>query len=299
MKKLTVLSGKGGVGKSTLSASLAIVMARYGELIVVDCDVDAPNLELVFGVEEEDFIWAKEITTSKKAFLMDEKCRRRRICLQSCNFSAVTWDDHQNLPQFNNLMCVGCGACVFVCPEGAVEIRPVKNASIKWGMTKYKFPIVSGSLKIGESGSGRVVDSVKRKALEIAEELGLDFMIVDAAAGIGCPVIASVKNSDYALLVTEPTPAAFSDFKRALELVKHFHVPSGLVINRWDINPELTDELVEYATKEGIPLFGKIPYDKRFVDALVNLKPAVLYEPEFEVLFDGIVKKVFSELSKK
>jgi MinD superfamily P-loop ATPase len=298
MKKLTVLSGKGGVGKSTISASIAILMARSAEIVVVDCDIDAPNLELVFGVEEEDFLSSEEITTSKKALLINEKCSKRRKCVQSCNFSAVTWDHHLRLPKFNNLLCVGCGACVFACPEDAVELKPVKNANIKWGMTKYKFPIVSGSLKMGESGSGKVVDFIKRKALEIAEELELEYMVVDSAAGIGCPVIASVRGSDYALLVTEPTPAAFSDLKRAFEIVKHFHVPSGLIINRWDINPEFTDEIVEYAKKEKISLFGKIPYDKRFVDALVNMKPVVLYEPEFEELFDDIVKKIFSNLSK-
>jgi MinD superfamily P-loop ATPase len=296
MKTIAVLSGKGGVGKSSITASLAVLLADKHRIVAADCDVDAPNLALVLGIGEKDFKSLERVETSERAMLIEEKCNACGECLDSCNFSAVEWDNDKKLPVINDLLCVGCGACTIACPEDALKMESVENASINIGETEYGFPVVSGQLDIGESGSGKVVNAVKMRASEIAEDINAEFLIVDSAAGIGCPVIASVRGSDYVILVTEPTPAAFWDLKRAIEVVKHFDIPHGVVINRYDINTKFTEEIGEYFALNKIPVLGKIPYDKKFVYALVNLKPVAVFEPEFVDIFLQILKKLFNEV---
>ena len=292
MKSITVLSGKGGVGKSSITASLAVLLADNHEIVAVDCDVDAPNLALVLGAEDKDLELLERVKTSERAMLLEENCNACKDCIPICNYAAIKWDVVENLPKINNFLCVGCGACTFACPENAIRLETFENASIKAGDTEYGFPIVSGQLDIGASGSGKVVSAVKIWASEIAETINAEFMIVDSAAGIDCPVIASVRGSDYVILVSEPTPAAFSDLKRAIEVVKHFKIPHGVLINRYDINNKFTEEIEEYFSTKRIPVIGKIPYDKKFVYALVNLKPIVVYEGEFAGIFRQILKKV-------
>jgi len=292
MKTIAVLSGKGGVGKSSITASLAVLLADKHKIIAADCDVDAPNLALVLGIREENFKFLERIETSERAMLIKEKCNACGKCLDTCNFLAVKWDNDKNLPVINNLLCVGCGACTAVCPENALELETVENASINVGETEYGFPIVSGQLNMGESGSGAVVHAVKMIASEMAEDIDAEFLIVDSAAGIGCPVIASVRGSDYVILVIEPTPAAFWDLKRAIEVVEHFNIPYGVVINKYDINSKFTEEIEGYFALNNIPVLGKIPYDKEFVYALVNLKPVVVFEVEFVDTFMQILKRL-------
>jgi MinD superfamily P-loop ATPase len=277
------------VCKSTLTSSLAVLLGKENKIVAVDCDVDAPNLGLLLGLKKEDYDSWEYVQVIEKAQLNKAKCKSLKDCVNTCKFGAISWDEDENMPYINDFLCVGCGACVVACPEDAIEFKPVKNAKIGVGETDYGFPIVSGQLMIGESGSGRVVDAVKNRAFQIAEEIQADYVIVDSAAGIGCPVIASVRGSDYVIMVTEPTPVAFSDFKRALEMVKFFAIPHAMVINRWDINPKFTKELENFSKREKIPLIGKIPYDKRFVEALVNLQPAVVYESDFEMIFNKIL----------
>ena len=188
-------------------------------------------------------------------------------------------------------MCEGCGTCKIVCPENAIKLKKIENATISVGKA-YGFGIVSGQLKMGESGSGRIVMEVKRKAMEIARENNAEVMIVDSSAGIGCPVIASVNGSDYVIAVTEPTPSALSDLKRGLRIVNHFGIPCGIIINKYDLNKEFSNKIEKFAKKNKIQILGKIPYNKGFVEALINLKPAVVYNKRFENFFKGISEKL-------
>jgi len=200
MKTITIFSGKGGTGKTTVSSSLAVMLSRERKIAVADCDVDAPNLGLSLGLKEKDYSSFINLRASEKAELIKEKCTGCKKCLNVCSFNAIKWDKKQNIPVFDDLLCEGCGTCVIVCPENAIKLRKVENATISVGKA-YGFGIVSGQLKMGESGSGRIVMEVKRKAMEIARKENAELILVDSAAGIGCPVIASVNGSDYVIAV--------------------------------------------------------------------------------------------------
>ncbi len=293
MKQITILSGKGGVGKSSITASLAIALSKKRNIICADCDVDASNLALVFGMDTDDFNVWKSISTNQKARFDPKKCVSCGKCASECYFDAIDWDDAKKIPVFREFGCEGCGVCEMICPSKAIELYDVSNARIGYGKTKYGFMVVTGQLEMGESGSGKVVSRVKELALEISENA--DVMLVDAAAGIGCPVIASVAGSDYVIGVCEPTPSGFSDLKRALSVVNHFNIPYGIVINKFDLNPEYTQKIEEFAKKKGVRVLSKLGYDKCFMDALVNLVPVIEFKPAYTELFEGIVRALEEE----
>lgn len=287
MKKITVLSGKGGTGKTTILASLASLMARKQKVVVADCDVEEPNLALLLGVDEKDMI-REDVSASSKTFLIDEKCTRCKKCLDSCVYSAISWEDK---PVFDRFLCTGCGACTLVCPEDAIELKPVTNAWIGVKeLVEKNIGLVTGQVLPGESGSGEIVTLVREKAEELAKSMRAEVIFLDAPAGVGCPVIASVTGVDYVIAVTEPTPPAFRDLKKALTVVEHFGIPYGLVINKADLNEPFTKEIRKFAEANGIPILGELPYDKAFIDSLVNLKPVVEYKPELGPRFMKILE---------
>ena len=288
MKQITILSGKGGVGKSSITASLALTLAEEKKIICADCDVDASNLALVFGLREKDFNEWKLFSTNEKAVLDPKKCVSCKKCLDSCYFNAITWNEKENIPEFDGFSCEGCGACVLTCPQKAINLVEVKNAKIGYGKTKFGFKVVSAQLEMGESGSGKVVAEVKKFARKKAENA--EIFLVDSAAGIGCPVIASVSGSDYVIAVTEPSPAAFADLKRALGVAEHFGVPYGLVINKYNLNQKHSQKIEKFAEENSIKILARMPYSKSFTKALVNLEPVIR--------FDNEIKKIFSELSE-
>jgi len=278
--KIVVASGKGGVGKSMLAASLALLFSKNKKVVACDCDVDAPNLGLWLGVTEYESV--EKISTSFKATIDSSKCIKCGKCKNICKFFAVEKNENYYI---NPFLCEGCGACEIICPVNAIKLNPVKNGEIRTKNTKYGFPLVCAQLYSGETGSGKIVEELRKKA----DEFDHDTMILDAAAGIGCPVIASVRGCDYAVLITEPTPSGFSDLKRILEIVNHFNIPYGVVINKWDINPKLSNEIQKWS---GDKFLGKISYDKKVIDCIVNLKPVIFSDSkvvnEIREIFDNI-----------
>ncbi len=290
MKTITVLSGKGGVGKSSLTASLALLLKEENKrMVAVDCDVDAPNLALILGVEE--FQTSEKIQTSEKAKIIAKTCPQCKKLIDVCVFGAISWDEKNNQPKINRFLCEGCGACQLAFPQGTVKMEKVQNAFINTAQTMYGFPIISGQLKMGESGSGKIVAEVKQKAEAIAKKQQAEITLIDSSPGIGCPVIASIQGSDFVVAITEPTPSAFSDLKRVLKVVEHFQIPYGIVINKYDINPQLTIELEKFARQKAI-LLGKISYDKKFVESLVQLTPPIVGDEKIEKELKEIMVKV-------
>ncbi len=290
MKKICVLSGKGGVGKSSITASLAVVLSETRKVITADCDVDASNLALVLGLREKDFKECWEISTNKKATLVEKKCNHCGKCKNSCYFGAIKWNKEKRIPEFDQMKCEGCGACAIVCPTNAIQLVEKKNARICIGRTKFGFEVVSGQLKTGEAGSGKVVAEVKKIAMEKGKKA--EILLIDAAAGIGCPVIASVTGSDFVVAVTEPTPSGLSDLKRALSVVKHFGIPFGIVINKHDLNPKIAREIERFAKSQNAEVLSKIPFNESFVEALVELKPIVEFDKKTRWFFEEIIRKI-------
>ena len=292
MKKITILSGKGGVGKSSITASLAVALSLNNKIICADCDVDAANLGLALGLKQDDSGKDEMITTNQKAVFDKDKCISCRKCLESCHFDAISWKD--NKPELKQFGCEGCGVCQLVCPADAVSLIDIYNAKVGCRKTKYGFSVVSGQVEMGESGSGKVVAAVK--SLAEKQSNGAEIMLIDSAAGIGCPVIASVTGSDYVIAVTEPSPSGFSDLKRALEVVRHFRIRSGIIINKFDINKEYAEKIEEFAKNHNIKILLKFSYDRCFVDALVNMTPVIEYNPKYLPKFNELIDSLKSEL---
>ena len=284
--KIVVSSGKGGVGKSMLTSALAMLFAKERKKIVaVDCDVDAPNLAVwlnEIGKWERIF----PVVTSAKPKINYKKCNACGLCAENCRFGALKMK--KGKPRLNSFLCEGCGACEVVCPQKAIELKPVQNGRISIKKTKYKFPLVSGQLFPGETGSGKVVSEIKKEA----EKFEYNIMLIDSAPGTGCPVIAAFQDTDFALLITEPTPSGFSDLKRVLKVVNHFRIPWGLVINKWDINKKLSSQMKKWSGKR---FFGEISFDKNIFKAISNLTPIM----ETDLKAKKEIKKISNKLNKK
>ncbi len=293
MKTITILSGKGGVGKSSFSASLSVSLAENHKIVTADCDVDASNLALIFGLEEKKFKEWKFISTNKKAVFDLKKCNSCGECVKACYFQAIEW--RHNKPHLKKFSCEGCGVCEMVCPTGAIKMVDVQNAKIGYAETSYGFKIISAQLLPGESGSGKLVAQVKQRAKKLVPEA--EFMIVDAAAGIGCPVIASVTGSDFCLLITEPTPSSLSDVRRAWEIVNHFHIPAGVIINKFDLNKKYYQHLIKFANDNNLPILGRLPYHKIFVQALVNMVPVITIDKKIAKIFNKISTNLLELIS--
>jgi len=195
-----------------------------------------------------------------------KKCNLCGKCVDICAFDAMAINN-QRLT-INNFFCEGCAACEVVCPQKAVTMKRIKNAEVRIKNNVWGFPLISAQLYPGQTGSGKVVEEIKKRA----ENFDHQIMILDSPAGTGCPVIAALQGSNFALLVTEPTPSGLSDLRRVLQVVKYFKIPYGVVINKWDINQGLSERIEkEFKYK----LFGKISYDKRIFKAIANLKPII------------------------
>ncbi|WBW96924.1 ATP-binding protein [Oceanirhabdus sp. W0125-5] len=255
--ELVVLSGKGGTGKTTIATALG-ELSR--ECTKVDCDVDAPNLSLFYkGTQLEK----KSFFGGKKAFVNKEKCNECGMCTERCKFGAIkdgVVDIHK---------CEGCGVCKLVCPNDALFLKDYKNAEIL--AEKMKIGILTrAEMDIGSDGSGKLITALRRTAKEHSSD---ELIIIDGSPGIGCPVISSCTNSDYVLIVTEPTKSGISDLKRVYGVTDGFGIRSLVCINKYDINTKNTEEIKKYCQESEIEIIGLIPFDSTVNRAINELKP--------------------------
>jgi MinD superfamily P-loop ATPase len=265
MRQIVIISGKGGTGKTILTGALA---ALVGNKVMVDCDVDAADLHLLL---EPHIIERHCFRSGVTASIDENKCIRCGKCLELCRFDAVT-DAYDIDPVF----CEGCGFCSLVCPADAIEMK--ENLSGEWFISDTKHgPMVHARLGIAEENSGKLVTLVREKAVEMARSKALQWVIIDGAPGIGCPVIASLTGVDCALVVTEPTLSGLHDAGRVIEVARHFGVPAKVLINKFDLNLEITGQIEEYCKKAAIQLVGKLPFDEVVVRAMVQGKTITEY----------------------
>ena len=299
-KRIAVISGKGGVGKTSLVASLASIMNKdpANKIIVLDCDVDAPNLALILPPKSEEDVITQDMYTTKKARFLEEKCVQCKQCYDEhfCEFSALNWDENNNIPIIDYLACEGCGACKVLCPEDAFEINPVKSGEIISYNANAGFPLIYGKTKLGSTTSGLLVSEVKQHATELKKYNDTNYILIDGPPGIGCPVIATVSGVDYIIAITEPTPSGLHDLKRAIEMVNQFNIPFGIVINKADLKSASQKLLNSYIKKSSYKILGKIDFDLSIPEAMSYAEPVVDYAPES--VASQAINKIYTKLKQ-
>jgi MinD superfamily P-loop ATPase len=271
MKQLTILSGKGGTGKTTLTASLA-VLARNA--VLADCDVDAPDLHMLLHPE---VIKTQEFKGSKLAVIDKTKCDNCGFCREKCRFDAIT-----EAIEVDPVACEGCGVCAAICPADAITMSERVSGYAYISKTKYGF-MAHALLSPGESNSGKLVTLVRQNARILSEKENSDLIIIDGPPGIGCPVIASVTGVDVGLVVTEPTMSGIHDLQRALQLIEHFSVTPLVCVNMYDINKDNTEKILRFCKENSIEVVGRIPFNPKVTEAMVNGKTIMEYAPESNV----------------
>jgi MinD superfamily P-loop ATPase len=265
MFELVVASGKGGTGKTSLVAALAELA---GPSVLVDCDVDAANLHLIVShetLETHDF-WS-----GRRASIDIDGCTACGVCSEYCHFGAISTTCDPKATDglrfsVDPLACEGCGLCVRLCPERVIAFEPVMSG--QWFRSESDSgPFLHARLGIAQSNSGRLVSLLRQQSRETAESRGLDLILVDGPPGIGCPVIATLTNASYLLIVTEPSLSAVHDMERLADLAAHFRIKTGVCINKCDINREISLQIEKIASEQGLVFHGSIPYDPAFTEA--------------------------------
>ncbi|MBU1228798.1 MAG: ATP-binding protein [Proteobacteria bacterium] len=289
MRELVVISGKGGTGKTSITAAFAHLAQNS---MLCDLDVDAPDLHLLLApkrFEEHAF------RSGFVAAIDPEACVACGTCVDLCRFGAVrkpTWDDPTGY-SINPLRCEGCKVCVQFCPAGAIGFTE-KHCGQRYASSTRFGPMVHAQLFPGEENSGRLVALLKKEARSRAGVLGLDLILCDGAPGIGCPVISSLSGASQAVIVTEPTPSGRHDLERVADLCRHFRIPAGVIINKFDLNPGNTVDIENYCLNQGHALLGRLPHDEVVVRAMVQAKCATELPP---TPFSEALRSIWEQLA--
>lgn len=264
MKQVTIISGKGGTGKTTIVASLATLVKKA---VLVDADVDAADLHLLLKpqVQRREAFFA-----SKVARIDLQQCDGCQKCRDACRFEAI-----QDL-KVDPIACEGCGVCLTICPRQAISLEEVQSGQWFISHTRYG-PMVHAKLGVAQENSGKLVTLVRKEAQRIAQEGKYPLILIDGPPGIGCPVISSLGGVDAALAVTEPSLSGIHDLKRVLGVCRHFQVPAWVCVNKADINSENTERIKEFCQEEGAPVIGEIPFDPIVTKAMVYESTVVEY----------------------
>ena len=282
MKEIVIVSGKGGTGKTSLTAAF---VGLAGNAVIADCDVDAANLHLLLAPEIKE---SHEFFGGQSAEIDPEVCTGCGLCESECRFQAILPPAHPEdgiAYRVDSIACEGCGVCAYVCPENAIRMEP--ELSGHWFRSQTRFGwMVHAELLPARENSGKLVSVVRREARATAEEIGAPFILVDGPPGIGCPVIASLTGADYAVMVAEPTVSGIEDLGRITELAAHFHIRAGVVINKADLNPAAALKIRDFAARSRLDLLGEIPYDIAVTHAQVEAK--TLLEAESPALAETV-----------
>ncbi|MHA2427198.1 MAG: ATP-binding protein [Candidatus Hermodarchaeia archaeon] len=268
MRELVVVSGKGGTGKTTITAAL---VALANEPVVADCDVDAPNLHLLLAPQIQS---SEEFVASKLAVIVPELCNSCGACELACRFEAVKPDY-----TIDPILCEGCGVCQVSCPYNAIQMVERLSGYI-YASETTQGPMAHAQLLAGESNSGKLVTQVRELARKLAETHEKNLILVDGPPGIACAAISSITGATAGLIVTEPTVPAIHDLHRVLKLFQHFEIPAMVVVNKSDLNTRKTKEITKYCQQHSIPMIGQLPYDPIMYEAVVAGRPMVDYAPD-------------------
>jgi MinD superfamily P-loop ATPase len=258
MKQLTIISGKGGTGKTSITAAFASLAENT---VFADCDVDAADLHLILKPKIKKTIGFHGLNI---AHIDKDRCIDCKKCYEYCKFDAI--DEEINLIKES---CEGCGVCEYVCPVDAITMKERDSGFSYISDTRFG-PMSHAVLKTAEEASGKLVTVVRNNAKTLAEEKKKDLVIIDGPPGIGCPVIASLTGVDMVLIVTEPTLSAIHDLERILGVAHHFNIPAIVCINKYDINKDNTEKIENYCKGNNIDVVGRLPYDNIVTDAMIH-----------------------------
>jgi len=277
MKQIVVISGKGGTGKTVITGALSALAENK---VLADCDVDAADLHLLLNPEiRERHVFKSGVT----AFIDKNLCTHCGKCKEICRFSAISEDF-----TVDPVSCEGCSFCKFACSVQAIEMR--ENTSGEWFISDTRFgPLVHAKLGVAEENSGKLVSLVRQRAKEIAVNRNADWVIIDGSPGIGCPVISSITGVDLALVITEPTLSGLHDAGRVIKVASHFNVRVKLIINKYDLNEDMTEKIEEYCLSNNIEVSGRIKFDENVVRAMIEGKTIMEYS-------DGETKENITEI---
>jgi len=270
MKEVVIISGKGGTGKTSISASFAQLGGK--DIVVADCDVDAADMHLLLN---PDFAKSEDFFSGFKAVINQNECDLCGNCFEVCRFDAISVENGEY--SVNSLNCEGCGYCARVCPNEAIKMEEQNVGKWYISNTKTGNKMVHARLGIGAENSGKLVAKVKNEAKQLAEQNKKEMIVVDGSPGIGCPVVSSLSGANFVVLVTEPTVSGLHDLKRVYELVKKFNINAGCIINKSDLNPEKSNQILDYLKSEDIVHIGSLPYDDIFSKAMTVGKSIVEY----------------------
>jgi MinD superfamily P-loop ATPase len=268
MKEIVVISGKGGTGKTSLTASFAVLGGEA--LVTADCDVDAADMHILLEPEVKK---AEDFYSGVLASIDPVLCTGCGACDEVCRFNAL--EEKDGVYSVIPLNCEGCGYCARICPQEAIRMEDQHVGEWYESRIKAGSIMIHARLGIGAENSGKLVARVKNEAKRIAREEGKEIVLVDGSPGIGCPVVSSLSGADFVVFVTEPTVSGLHDLRRVNELVRRFSIPSGCIINKSDLNPEIREQVKAFLSEAGIKHLADLPYDESFTRAMVQGKTIV------------------------
>ena len=261
MHEILIISGKGGTGKTSLTAAFAHLSRNT---VLCDLDVDAPDLHLVLNPKSST---KNTFISGLEAKIEPDQCHKCGVCKEMCRFNAV--NERNDIFTIDPLRCEGCGVCVHFCPYDAIAFTPKECGY--WSISKTRFgKMIHAQLHPGEDNSGKLVALLRREAKQLAESQGAEFLLSDGPPGIGCPVISALSGIDLVIIVTEPTPSGRHDLYRVVKLCEYFKISSTVIINKCDLNPNIVKEIQSYCKEKGMLLLAKVPHTNDFVHAMVN-----------------------------
>jgi MinD superfamily P-loop ATPase len=296
MKQMAIISGKGGTGKTTVAAAFAELA---DQMIVADCDVEAPNLHLVLDHKVKT---ETEYIGNQTARINTALCTQCSRCKEVCRYDAVTQKVQQEdglqggavFPYIDAKRCEGCAACVYACPTQAIGLYPEATGKVFLSETNVG-DFAHAELYLAADGSGKLVAEVRRLARDEARRQN-KAVLIDGSPGIGCVVISTITGCQQVLVVTEPSQSGRHDLERVLKVTGHFRIPTQVIINKWDINSEVSQEIEDACLQLGVSIIGRIPFDPMVPKAIALGHPITRYKSPAARALREIWAKISSEL---
>ena len=275
MRQISIVAAKGGVGKTVLTAAFAS-MAK--NLVLVDCDTESRDLSVLLNAENKEI---QSVDTIQRVAIAEDECIRCGLCKAMCHFDAVI--NPYGVYQIKEEHCQACDLCLNACPVSAIE--HVQSKQNKWGVAKTRFgDLFYAQLALGEDLNGKLISIIREKAQEQARAEGSDLVLIDGPPAVGFAVASSIAGADLAVLVLEPMPSAIHDLHKSIQLAERYEVPVVCLMNKCDLNPQMTQQVKDYCKENGIPLIGEIPFDTLFVEAQLAGKSLPEYAPKSDIV---------------